>query len=64
MGIPQYVKLIWCSGIPQIYGQLEEKGPWYMCILLYEQLMWCSGIPQIYACMEGGTSALGYSCAF
>ena len=26
MGIPQYVKLIWCSGIPQIYGQLEEKG--------------------------------------
>ena len=26
MCILLYVKLIWCSGIPQIYGQLEEGG--------------------------------------
>ena len=26
MFILLYVKLIWCSGIPQIYGQLEEGG--------------------------------------
>ena len=24
MCILVYVKLIWCSGIPEIYGQLEE----------------------------------------
>ena len=27
-----YVKLMWCSGVAQIYGQLEERGgvslPW------------------------------------
>ena len=27
MCILLYVKLIWCSGIPQIYGQLEEGDP-------------------------------------
>ena len=35
------VKLIWCSGIPYIYGQLEG-GPsalWYMCILLSVKLI-------------------------
>ena len=26
MGILLYVKLIWCSGVAQIYGQLEEEG--------------------------------------
>ena len=26
MCILLYVKLIWCSGIPYIYGQLEEGG--------------------------------------
>ena len=29
MCILLYVKLIWCSGIPYIYGQLEEG---YICI--------------------------------
>ena len=45
MCILLYVKLICCSGIPQIYGQLEE-GPWSMCILLYVKVIWCSCIPQ------------------
>ena len=45
MCILLYVKLIWCSGIPYIYGQLEEGGLRYMCILLYVKLIWCSGIP-------------------
>ena len=41
-----YVKLIWCSGFPEIYGGLEEgvgsvcHG--YMCILLYMKLICCS----------------------
>ena len=46
MCILLYVKLIWYSGIPQIYGQLEEVVPWYMCILLYVKLIWCGGIPK------------------
>ena len=25
-----YMKLIWCSGIPQIYGQLEEGSLVYV----------------------------------
>ena len=42
-----YVKLIWCSGIPQIYGRLEGRYicPKYMCILLYVKLFWGSDIP-------------------
>ena len=42
MCILLYVKLIWCSGFPEIYAQLEEgvgsvcHG--YMCILLYVKL--------------------------
>ena len=47
MCILLYVKVIWSSGIPQIYDQLEE-GPWFMCILLYVKLMRCSGIPYFY----------------
>ena len=62
MCILLYVKLIWCSGIPQISGQLEEWWPCYMCILLYVKLLWCSGIPCIYGQL-GGTSAL-HICAF
>ena len=34
MCILLYVKLIWCSGISQIFGQLEEGESWYMCIFL------------------------------
>ena len=43
-----YVKLIECSGVAEIYAQLEEgvrticHG--YMCILLYMKLIGCSGV--------------------
>ena len=64
MCILQYVKLIWCSGVPQIYGQLKEGAPRYMCILLYVKHIWCNSVPQIYAQLEeGGMTALGI-CAF
>ena len=33
MCILLYVKLIWCSGIPYIYGQLEEGG--HICLMVY-----------------------------
>ena len=48
-----YMKLIWCNGFPEIYGQLEEgvgsicHG--YMCIVLYMKPMWCNGFPEISA---------------
>ena len=61
MCIILYVKLIQCSCIPQMYGQLEEWGPWYMCILLFVKLMQCSGIPYMYGQLEEG--GLGI-CAF
>ena len=63
------MKLMWCSGVAQIYGQLEEGVesvyPWYMCILLYMTLMQCSGVAQIYAQLEEGVgqSAMGI-CVF
>ena len=49
-----YVKLLWCSSIPYIYGQLEGRYicPKYMCILLYVKLIWCSVIPYIYGQLE------------
>ena len=31
-----YVKLLWCTGISEIYGQLEEGG-----ILLCVKIIWC-----------------------
>ena len=61
MCILLYVKLMWCSGIPQIYGQLEE-GPWSMCILLYVRLKWCSGILQIYGQLEGAYICPKFMC--
>ena len=61
MCILLYVKFIWCISITQIYGQLEEGGPWYLCILLYVKLIWCSAITQIYGQLEEG--GLGI-CAF
>ena len=63
MCILLYVKHMWCSGIPYIYGQLERGYicPKYMCILLYVKLIWCSGIAQIYVPLEEG--GLGI-CAF
>ena len=58
MCILLYGKLIWCSGFPEIYAQLEEgvvsAYHWYMCILLYVKLIWCSGFPKIYAPLEEG----------
>ena len=48
MCILLHVKLIWCSGVAYIYGQLKEgvgsvcHG--YMFILLYMKLIWCSGV--------------------
>ena len=57
------VKLIWCSSIPYMYGQLEwgDICPNDMCILLYVKLIWCSGITDIYGELEVG--GLG-TCAF
>ena len=63
MCILLYVKLIWCSGVPEIYAQLGGyicHG--YMCILLYVTLIWCTSVPEIYASL-GGMSAMGI-CAF
>ena len=53
--------IMWCSGIPYIYGQLEG-GLWYMCILLYVKLMWCSSIPYIYGQLERGYICHKYVC--
>ena len=54
MCILLYVTVLLCSGIPYIYGQLEEGYicPKYMCILLYVKFLWCSGIPYIYGQLE------------
>ena len=54
MCILLYVKLMQCSGIPYMYGQLQggTSALTYMCILLYMKLIWCSGIPQIYGQLE------------
>ena len=56
MCILLYVKLIWCSGVPEIYGRLLGG---YIChgimrILLYVKLIRCSGVPQIYGRLLGG----------
>ena len=45
MCIPLYVTLIWCSGVPHMYGQFGGyicHG--YMCILLYVKLIQCSNL--------------------
>ena len=83
MCILLYVKLLWCSGTTQIYGQLEKGGlgicaffymlnlfgvvvlhrlmvNWRMgvnlhtCIVLYVKLFWCSCITQMYCQLEKG----------
>ena len=68
MCILLYVKLIWCSGIPYIYGQLEEGGLGICALMLYHDPTYvqCSGIPEIYGWLEEGIlgmSALSI-CAF
>ena len=63
MCILLYVKLIWCSGIPEIYGQLEEGG-FGICALCY--ICNLDGIVVFHRSMvnwRGCTSALGI-CAF
>ena len=59
MCILLYVKLIWSSGITDIYGEQEVGGicPNDMWILLYVKLIWCSGLPWIYGRLEWGSSA-------
>ena len=58
-----YMKLMQCSGVALIYGQLEEgvgsvcHGS--MCIQLYVKLMQCSGFLEIYTQL-GGMSASVY----
>ena len=58
MCILLYVKLIQCSGVAWIYGQLEERVGsichGYMCILLYMKLIWSNGFPEIYGQLEEG----------
>ena len=49
-----YIKLIWCSGVSEIYGEMWKMGylwPGYMCILLYVKLIWCCVLPEIYGQM-------------
>ena len=59
MYILLYVKLIWCSNMPYIYGQLEGGILLHICyILLSVKFIWCSVIGLI----GGGTSALEYMC--
>ena len=57
MYILLYMKLIWCSGFPEIYVQLEEGSLGsvchrYMCILLFMKLIGCSGVAYIYGQLE------------
>ena len=57
-----YVKLIQCSGVAYIYGQLEEGVGSvchrYMCILWYMKLMLCSGVAYIYGQLEEGVGSV------
>ena len=59
MCILVYVKLIQCSGFPEIYVQLEEgvrlvcNG--YMCILLYVKFIQCRGVAQMSGQLEDGS---------
>ena len=46
------MKLMQCSGLPEIYGQLEEGGEvclhCYLCICLYVKLSQYSGLAYIH----------------
>ena len=46
MSILLYVELIWCSGIPEIYGNLEEgEGQNLVGVVVFHRLMvvWGAG---------------------
>ena len=72
MCILLYVKLIWCSGIPYIYGQLEG-GTCAECLSTYVYSSWPPDAYMLNLCSVvvfhrsmvkwRGTSALGI-CAF
>ena len=48
-----YVKLIWCSGLPWIYAQLEEG--WGQSVM---KLIQCSGLTWIYGQLEEGVGSV------
>ena len=56
------MKLIKCSGLPEIYAQLEEgvclPNMSIMFILLYMKLIWCKGFPEIYAQLKEGAGSV------
>ena len=63
------MKLIWCSGFPKIYAQLEEGVGSvcnrYMHIPPYVKLIWCSGFLEIHARLgEGLGQCTMCICAF
>ena len=47
-----YVKLMLCSGLPCIYGWLEEGGQSVMKVIL------CSGLPWICGHLEEGVGSV------
>ena len=56
MCILLYVKLIWCSGFPEIYAQLGGSVCLlYVCIFLYVQFMQCTGFAEIYIQFKEGS---------
>ena len=68
-----YVKCSWCSGLPEIYGQLEEEvGSDCTGVVVCHasmvdwrrqqgqsvmKIMWCNGLPELHALLLGGPSA-------
>ena len=64
MCILLYVKLIWCSGIPYIYGQLELRVhlPSVYVHSAICETFWCSGIPYLYGQLERGNICHKYMC--
>ena len=60
MCILLYLKLIWCSGITYINGQLKEGALVYVHSL-YVKPIWCSGITYINGQLKEGGLAI---CAF
>ena len=58
-----YMKLIWCSGFPEIYAQLEEGGgvnlPWvYVHCVIYEHLHLVSWLSRDLCSIGGGGGSI------
>ena len=64
MCILLYVKHIQCSGIPEIYGQLEEplRGLDICAFCYMLKLLWCNSIQYIYGQLGGGYICPKYMC--